>query len=392
MCSPAAPPPPPDPNDVAKAQSAADIKTAIANSFMGNANERNPYGSVTYKQTGWETVGEGRKAQKVPTWLRTVTLSPAEKQKLNQQNQLSTSLNSIALDQTGKIGGLLGSPIGRIQPPRVGAVAGGQGVQGSVGADDFSADRLRVEEALQSRLNPQLDRDRAALETRLVNQGFQRGTDGFTQQMDEFNRQSNDARMQTVLAGGQEQSRLFGMDVSKGNFANAAQQQGYDQRMSSAAFNNNNRQQEFQEILARRNQAINETTALMSGGQVNMPQFAPYQYTPVPRTPVGEYTYQTAALNNQNYATQTSQNNAAMGGMFGLGSAVLGMFSDRRLKKNIVDLGVRMKNGAKLYAYEYLNESKRCVGVMADEVERIVPDAVFTVSGFKAVDYAKVMV
>jgi hypothetical protein len=43
-----------------------------------------------------------------------------------------------------------------------------------------------------------------------------------------------------------------------------------------------------------------------------------------------------------------------------------------------------------VYAYEYVWGGGRQVGVMADEVEQILPSAVFTDSlGFKAVDYSQ---
>lgn len=108
------------------------------------------------------------------------------------------------------------------------------------GVNDFSADRARTEEALLSRLSPQFQRDRETLETRLANQGIVRGTPAFNEAIDELNRAQTDARMQAVLGGGQEQSRLFGMSLqgrqqaaneafNQGQFANAAQAQAFGQ-------------------------------------------------------------------------------------------------------------------------------------------------------------------
>ena len=79
-------------------------------------------------------------------------------------------------------------------------------------------------------------------------------------------------------------------------------------------------------------------------------------------------------------------------GMFSLAGSIVGglfKYSDRRLKKNIKDIGVRLRNGLKLYAYDF---GGRAVGVMADEVEAVLPSAVvMTNSGFKAVNYSMVM-
>lgn len=63
--------------------------------------------------------------------------------------------------------------------------------------------------------------------------------------------------------------------------------------------------------------------------------------------------------------------------------------SDRRLKMNIISLRT-LANGLGLYSYQYIGSPKRHVGVMADEVERIAPEALGpTIDGYKTVDYSK---
>lgn len=365
-------PAPPDPTKVANAQSAADLRTATGNAWMGNANEVNPYGSVTYTQSGSQVIpGDGSKNsvdQTVPQFTRTVSLSPAEQAKLDLQNKTQIELNQVGYDQTKKIGGLLSTPMDRgdITPDWV----------TNLGNTDYEGARKSVEDAMYARLNPQLDRDRDALESKLVNQGFARGSQGFNDEMDSLNRQSNDARNQVTLASGQEQSRLAGL----------AQQAG--------SFQNNARQAALQESLALRNQPINEITSLLNGGQVNMPQFQNFQYQPMPSTPVGQYAYQSAGLAQQNYAQQMQQQNAAMAAVGqGAGAATMAMmrFSDRRLKKNVRDLGVKLRNGAKLYAYEYKGEDRPRVGVMAQDILALMPEAVAVLGGFLAVDYGKLL-
>lgn len=72
-----------------------------------------------------------------------------------------------------------------------------------------------------------------------------------------------------------------------------------------------------------------------------------------------------------------------------LGAAYIGKTSDRRLKENITQVGKDERTGLPLYEFEYINGSgQRYVGVMADEVEKIIPEAVFEMpDGFKAVNY-----
>jgi hypothetical protein len=93
--------------------------------------------------------------------------------------------------------------------------------------------------------------------------------------------------------------------------------------------------------------------------------------------------------------SQTSAYNAGMaqqgldvGGLM-QGAAALYTASDRRLKTNIELVGTDPASGFNLYEYEYtFLPGKTFRGVMADEVEAVMPEAVFTdANGFKSVNY-----
>ena len=76
-------------------------------------------------------------------------------------------------------------------------------------------------------------------------------------------------------------------------------------------------------------------------------------------------------------------NNAMLLALMGGGGG--GMMSDRRLKKDIKHIGDL--NGIKLYTYKLFG--KQSIGVMADEVAKVKPEAVFEVAnGFLGVNYA----
>jgi hypothetical protein len=75
-----------------------------------------------------------------------------------------------------------------------------------------------------------------------------------------------------------------------------------------------------------------------------------------------------------------------MGGLFGLGRDAI-LYSDRRLKRNVTFLG--MLRDLPIYAYEYVWGGPRRIGVMAQDMLTIRPEAVLTVGGFLAVDYGK---
>jgi hypothetical protein len=79
-------------------------------------------------------------------------------------------------------------------------------------------------------------------------------------------------------------------------------------------------------------------------------------------------------------------------------NSIMNTGSDIRMKENIKTIGW-LPNGLSVYSYEYKPEFKddeycghgRYVGVMAHEVEQIIPDAVVTrQDGYKMVNYAKV--
>jgi len=63
--------------------------------------------------------------------------------------------------------------------------------------------------------------------------------------------------------------------------------------------------------------------------------------------------------------------------------------SDIRVKRNIVSEGTSWK-GLDVYTYNYLGQSTRRRGVMAQDVEKIYPDAVVEFGGVKHVDYGAI--
>ena len=308
----------------------------------------------------------------IPTFSRSVSLSPQQQTLYDQQTAMGSQLNALGASQLSRLSDTLSQPLNLDGLPN--AVT-------SVGADvGTDASRQRIEDALMQRLNPSIQQQGDSLETKLVNQGLVRGSTAFNQAMDEQNRSSNDARLAVVGQAGQEQSRELSDAISSANFQNTA------------------RQNALQERLTTRETPINEVAALMNGGQVTAPQFSAFNPGNVAGTPVGQYVYQSAAQNMDAWKTQTQQDAAARSSLYQLGGAALGGLasfgvsrSDRRLKRAIRDLGVRLANGLRLYAYRYLWSDEPQVGVMADEVEGVFPSAVITDAlGLKWVDYGQV--
>lgn len=420
MCAPD-PPEIPDPGDIAKQQGASDIRTAIANAILGNADIRTPFGSIDWTKTPNQTFTYEGKTYSIPTFRGTQTLSAGQQGLYDAHTAAQTNLANVSASQAQRLGSILARPAynagtlpsgvrnAAIAPTLTPASAAAINptLREQIGADDFSADRLRVEEAILDRLNPQIERDRAALQSRLANQGLTQGSQAYNQGIDELNRQVNDQRMQAILAGGQEQSRLFGLDQAKGQFFNQARQQGADNALRATQHLNDMRGQQFnynlqeqqqqqtlrekglQEDVTLRNQPINEITQLLHGSAPTIPQFQPFNAPTIANTPVGQYAYQSAGLANNQYQQQLQQQNAMMGGLFGLGQAgIFGMFSDRRLKYDIKRVGTA-DNGLAIYSYKFDPYGPTHIGFMADEVEKVHPEAVMTIGplGIKIVNY-----
>ena len=165
--------------------------------------------------------------------------------------------------------------------------------------------------------------------------------------------------------------------------ANAAQLQQYNQNLGSAQFGNNAVGQNLQTQLALRNQPLNEISGLMSGSQLQMPQFQGYNPTNITPAPIFAGAQAQGAANLQNYGIQQSGANATTSGLYGLAGAIA--MSDRRLKSNIKRIGTH-KLGIGIYEYDIFGERQQ--GVMADEAEKVMPEAVLMhPSGYKMVNY-----
>ena len=150
----------------------------------------------------------------------------------------------MGLSQSNRASNLLSTPFN----PNAGAPAAGDasGITGvpqastsfdpgwditkSYGAGDFSQDRQKVEDALMSRINPQLSRERGNIEQRLADQGIRYGSQAYQSAMDDYNRQATDTRFGAISEAGQEQQRMMDMAAQRAGFENAAQAQGYQQK------------------------------------------------------------------------------------------------------------------------------------------------------------------
>jgi len=328
----------PDYSGAAQATAAGNIEAARVATAANRVNQVTPYGNLTYAVTGADPYGN-------PTWTATQTLSPAQQQLLDYQNQASLGLGRLAGQGLGYVENMLQTPFDVSKLPSTG----------------FNPSQT-YQEAYMQRLAPQLQQGREQLQQRLANQGIDIGSEAYDRAMMQQAQREND-----LLA--------------------AATTQGFGVGQQA-------RQTALQEQAYLRNEPLNTLSAVRTGAQVQGPQFvnSAQQATTAGPDLLGAagmgYNAQMGDFN----ARQAAQANLNQG-LYSLGGAA--MMSDIRAKENIKAIGV-MPNGLTLYSFEYKDEVKSHplagdgihVGVMAQEVEQVFPYAVKTLDdGYKVVDY-----
>ena len=353
-----APPPAPDYTGAAVAQGAANLESARATARLSNPNTYTPYGTqiVTYD-------GD------TPTIRQTLT--PTAQKTLEAQQNVELQLANLGAQGAKTASGVLDKPFS----------FGGPDVQTSLDLSNVAKMPVNAgmtgQEAIMQRLEPSLARQRTSTETQLINQGLRPGSEAYNNAINLLGQQETDARTQAVLQG-------INLDIG-------ANQQGFGQALESGKFGNTAQQQALAEAISLRQLPLNEITALMSGSQIQNPQFGAYSGATVQPAPTFAATQAQGAFDANTYNQQVAQANAQTAGLYSLGGAALGApkgtFSDRRLKSNIVRIGTH-PIGIGIYEYDIFGG--RQIGVMAQELLEVMPDAVHQhPSGYLTVDYGR---
>jgi hypothetical protein len=239
-----------------------------------------------------------------------------------------------------------------------------------------------------------MDQGDTSFKQALANQGLAPGTEAYNAAFRNREMSKNDLYNQAALEGinldMSARQQGYNELMGQAGLYNTALGQDFNQGLTRAQFGNTAQQQQLAQDLALRGQPLNEIIGLMSGSQIQLPQFAGYSPSQVAPPPTfagaqAGYNAQLGAANAQNAA-----NSQLTQGLFQLGGAALlaptGTFSDRRLKTNIKKVGMA-DNGLNVYSYNYVWGGPTQLGYMADEVEKVVPNAVGESQGFKTVNY-----
>ena len=486
-------PTPPAPTDYSKAvvdQGKANVDSALKTSYLSNSNYITPYGK---SNTTWGSALDSNgnvilDANGNPEVQATVnqTLTPEAQKTLEAQQRVQLGLANLGELGTNTASKVLSTPfeykgpdiqtsLGPQKDINYGVAGDAFGLAGGGPAADFyglasgidtktygAAQRsldlsdvakmpvnagMTGQQAILSRLQPQIQQEKAALDQQLANQGITPGSEAYNNAMRTQGQQANDLYTQAALQGinldtaanqqgynqalstaglynqglgqdfgqglaatgltnasigqnfgqGQAAQRLmneaigqnFDQATTSAGFYNNAQNQGFNQNLQGAQFGNTAVQQSLAKQLQLRNQPLNEINALMSSSQIQTPTFGGYTGSNVNAAPVFQGASAAGKEAMDIYGNKIASSNAdkaAVASVLGAGAGALGMYySDIRLKSNIVRIG---DHPLGIGIYEYDIDGHRDVGVMAQEVLDVKPEAVIhRPDGYLMVNY-----
>lgn len=288
-------PPTPDYAGAAKEQGAANVETARVQGRMNNPNTYGPLGNqvVTWGADDQPTIRQ--------------TLTPDAQAAFDSQQRVQAGLGKVGEVGLGTVRQVLGQPFApnlpRLQESlrSVGDAPVNQGMTGQA--------------AIMSRLAPQMAMEDKATRQRLANQGLVPGGEAYDNVMRIQDQQHNDQKTQAALQG-------IGLDSS-------AQNQRFTQEQIAAQFGNTALQQSLAQQTQIRNQPLNEISGVMSGSQIQVPQFAGYSGSQIAPPPIFQGAQAQGQADLQNYGIAQSGANAMTSGLFGLagsGATAAGMF------------------------------------------------------------------
>jgi hypothetical protein len=261
----------PDYVGLANQQASSNLQAARSQTAANRINQTTPYGSITYQNNptldsdsyndamsqydaewnnwmshgqppGLEPVRPDKQAYTRDAWSSDIQLSPSQQAQLDSINRRNTVLGYSGEDLANQAYGSMHQALDVCDIP--GLIYGiGDGSTGDTWG--------KYSGLLMDRLNPDLNTQQAALDSKLANMGLTAGSEGWQTQQRQFGKQRNDANVAAQLAGA-------------------------DLAMRGAQLNNQTRQQGINERVDLRDLPLKELQALRSASGITNPTF----YTP----------------------------------------------------------------------------------------------------------------
>ncbi len=380
--SPPKPPPAPDYAGAATAQGAANVETAIVEGTMNRPDIFSPY-----DVTRWTDIGTKEK----PRFQADYTLRPEYETQRAKQAQIGGQYLDVAGQRLGEL------PSGQFD---FGALPAYQSTIDTAGftplatAEDLGDYATRSEASYYNRaygrLKPAQDMEKTQLHTQLINSGLPPGSVAYNDAMNRLEMAHSDA-----LTGLAQQSIAEGQRMRTG-LATEAQSMRQGQLAEATMMQqmqNQARQQALSEALLGRRLPMEELATLTGSPSIGAAGLGTATTgldvpgTAIAPPPIFAATQAQGAEGMNRYGQQMAGYGARMQMLGNLAGGA--MASDKTLKENIIKVG-KSALGFNIYEFNYLWSPKRFRGVIAQEVQKIKPQAVLSnIFGHLLVDYSK---
>lgn len=380
LFSPPKPPPAPDYAGAATAQGAANVETARLEGRMNRPDVFTPY-----DQTVVTDIGDDR-------FQMDYTLRPEYESQRQKQAQIGGQYLDVAGQRLGEL------PTGQFDLGALPTFQGGIDTTGFTplaSTDNLTDYANRSEKAYYdrafNRIQPGQQMEKTALHTDLINSGLPVGSTAYNDAMSRLEMTHADQ-----LSGLAQSSIAEGQRMRQG-LAGEAQSMRQSQLAEASAIRemqNQARAQAMADTLLQRRLPMEELATLTGSPSIgsaglgtattglNVPgvSIAP------PPIMQGVMAQGTDATNR--YGQQIAGYGAQMDAISNIaGSAIAA--SDKTLKENIVKVG-QSPSGFNIYEWNYLWSPERFRGVIAQEVQKVKPQAVLSnIFGYLMVDYNK---
>jgi hypothetical protein len=376
------PPTPPDPNVIGQAATRTNQGTALYNTQLNRYGTSSPLGSTSWTSTpGTPTYDDAAYQKALAGWNSTPatisagfsnpgnsghaiegfgfggTVPNPNRGAMPTRDQFQTGSSAPSYTQSTTLAPAIQQQFDTGNTAKNAALSN---ALTSVSAPVPQADaalRSKYQDAILSRVNPKQTWQTESMNSDLANQGIDPNSNpaAYQRAMQPLIWQQNDEQNQAFLNAGTEEANQLAL----------ANQQ--------------------------RDLPINEAIGLQTGSQIPMPNAqTPQPFGAQPANTEQNYANQYTGLQDI-YNQKVGSSNANMAGLYGLGGAGLMAlaFSDKRLKTDIRKVG-KTEEGTNIYLYRFKGDPKTQMGVMAQELEKTKPEAVYDVNGIKMVDYAEI--
>ena len=185
----------PDPYATAAAQNAQNQSASQYNSVSNNADQINPYGSVSYQAIEQVPIyTNGQISGYAPRYQQTTTLSPDQQKLLGLETQTKYNLGTTGVTASANLNDALSKPMDTSSWTPFQTNLGTQDIR----QDQTPTDRAAVEKAMMDSYNYNTDPQKKAQEAQLAARGMSPGGAGYGNLSEDCGRCRHQCRQPSV--------------------------------------------------------------------------------------------------------------------------------------------------------------------------------------------------